>query len=101
MSGLRSDSAQAAVDATSATTATRCVSRWRMAPPIREKAAHESLAIDDGIRRCQRLPEVTHPVDSARPDLNHIKSRARRQAQNMADFRRSSAGRRPEPETAG
>jgi len=30
-----------------------------------------------GMRRCQRLPEVTHPVDSTRPEPQHIKSRAR------------------------
>src|SRR5947199_5447760 len=29
------------------------------------------------MRRCQRLPEVTHPVDSTRPDSTHIKSHAR------------------------
>jgi len=31
----------------------------------------------DGIRRCQRLPELAHPVDFARPDPRFIKSRAR------------------------
>jgi len=29
------------------------------------------------MRRCQRLPEVTHPVDSTRPVLDIIKSHAR------------------------
>src|SRR3954469_20506240 len=29
-----------------------------------------------GMRRCQRLPDVTHPVDSTRPAASHIKSRA-------------------------
>jgi hypothetical protein len=30
-----------------------------------------------GMRRCQRLPDVTHPVDSTRPADQHIKSHAR------------------------
>src|SRR4029077_3265677 len=33
-----------------------------------------------GMRRCQRLPEVTHPVDPTRPTLNHFKVRARRES---------------------
>ena len=31
------------------------------------KSRAESWNVLDGVRRCQRLPEVTHPVDSTRP----------------------------------
>jgi hypothetical protein len=31
----------------------------------------------DGMRRCQRLPEVTHPVDSDATSPSQIKFRAR------------------------
>jgi len=31
----------------------------------------------DEVRRCQRLPEVTYPVDSTRPGYRAIKARAR------------------------
>src|SRR6185295_3152293 len=41
------------------------------------KRAAPTRETNGGMRRCQRLPEVTHPVDSTRPEPQHIKSHAR------------------------
>src|SRR6185503_11336781 len=38
----------------------------------------------DGMRRCQRLPEVTHPVDPTRPDQGSIKSHALENSQKTS-----------------
>src|SRR5438105_10650272 len=53
----------------------------------------------DGVRRCQRLPEVTHPVDSTRPIRHHIKSRARSHCRKRAGKSYGPARQRPETET--
>src|SRR3954462_14856434 len=55
-----------------------------------------------GMRRCQRLPDVTHPVDSTRPASLHIKSRASprgKKHQQIAGDVRSNSVRRPRLET--
>src|SRR5262245_7472732 len=36
-------------------------------PPCKRKTAARNRPTCDGMRRCQRLPELTHPVDLARP----------------------------------
>src|SRR4029450_4308071 len=36
-------------------------------PLLRHEWPREIGQTADGMRRCQRLPELTHPVDSARP----------------------------------
>jgi len=43
------------------------------------------------MRRCQRLPDVTHPVDSTRPASLLIKSRASRFTLNSTQNRPSAA----------
>ena len=53
-----------------------------------------------GMRRCQRLPEVTHPVDSTRPESCYIKSRACVRATKMAE-KLNVAAPRPDRETHG
>jgi len=50
------------------------------------------------MRRCQRLPDVTHPVDSTRPVEGHIKSRAlRRRAKSLQNGTGKSSINVPRP----
>src|SRR5262249_42886133 len=36
-------------------------------PRLQTRTAARNRLTNDGMRRCQRLPELTHPVDFARP----------------------------------
>ena len=48
-------------------------------------AGHAESVNEAGVRRCQRLPDVTHPVDPTRPASHIIKSRTRANPSNQAE----------------